>query len=143
MGITIDCKIPIMQAFDINGREFFIDRKGTIIEGMHNAVYLPVASGFITRDMARKELLALATFLHDNRFWNEQIEQIYFTAKKDIILVPRVGNHTVEFGKAEKIEEKFGKLLKFYEKGLNTIGWNKYKKINVEFDKQVICTKRD
>ena len=143
IGIDIDCKIPIMQAFDINGREFYIDDKGTIIEGIHNAMYLPVANGFITPEMADKELLTIARFLQENRFWNEQIEQIFFTAKKEVLLVPRIGNHTIELGGVNNLEKKLDKLRKFYKKGLNTIGWNKYKKINIEFDKQVICTKRD
>lgn len=143
IGIDIDCKIPIMQVFDINGREFHIDNKGAVIDGISNAMYLPVANGFITTEMARKELLTIARFLQENRFWNEQIEQIFFTAKKEVLLVPRIGNHTIELGCVNNLEKKLDKLRKFYQKGLNTVGWNKYKKINIEFDKQVICTKRD
>lgn len=143
IGVSIDCKIPILQAYDVGGREFFIDKNGSVIDGIHNVMYLPVASGFVTRTMAPKELLEIALFLKENRFWNEQIEQIYFTEKKDIILVPRIGNHIVEVGKIDNLGKKLDKLQKFYERGLNSVGWNKYKKINVEFDKQVICTKRD
>ena len=142
IGIDIECKVPIMQVFDINGKEFYIDDKGAVIEGIHNAMYLPVANGFITTEMASKELLTIARFLQNNRFWNEHIEQVFFTAHKNIILVPRIGNHTIELGKIDNIEKKLNKLRKFYKKGLNTIGWNKYKRINIEFDKQVICTKR-
>lgn len=142
IGIDIECKVPIMQVFDINGKEFYIDDKGAVIEGIHNAMYLPVANGFITTEMASKELLTIARFLQNNRFWNEHIEQVFFTAHKNIILVPRIGNHTIELGKINNIEKKLNKLRKFYKKGLNTIGWNKYKRINIEFDKQVICTKR-
>lgn len=143
IGIDIDCKVPIMQIFDINGRNFYIDAEGNIIEDIHNTVYLPVASGHIEREMAKNELLVIARFLQDNRFWNEQIEQIYFNSQKEIVIVPRIGNHTIEMGKIDNIEKKLEKLKTFYKKGLNTIGWNKYKKINIEFDKQVICTKRE
>lgn len=142
VGMNITCKIPILQVYDIDGREFCIDKKGDIIEGINSAVYLPVASGFINRTMAKKELLVLAEFLNSDRFWNEQIEQIFFTAKGDILLIPRIGNHTIELGKIENIEKKLDKLRKFYEKGLNTVGWNKYKRINIEFEEQVICTKK-
>ncbi len=143
IGVDIDCKIPIMQVFDINGKEFYIDENGAVIDAIHNAMYLPVASGFVTTEMANNELLAMARFLQNNRFWNEQIEQIFFNAKKEIILVPRIGNHTIELGRIDNMEKKLNKLRKFYNKGLNSIGWNKYKKINIEFDKQVICTKRE
>lgn len=142
IGISIDCKIPILRAYDINGKEFYIDKNGDIIEGVNSAIYLPVASGFITREMGKKELLTLALFMQDNRFWNEQTEQIFFTAKGDVILVPRIGSHTIEVGKPERLEEKLEKLEKFYKNGLNNVGWNKYEKINIEFEKQVICTKK-
>ena len=142
VGIVVHCKEPIMQVFDKNGKEFYIDHKGDIIENIHNAMYLPVASGNISRDMAGKELLTIAKFMQDNRFWNEQTEQVYFDEKGEVILVPRIGNHIIELGKPDKLEAKLEKLKTFYEKGLGTVGWNKYNKINIEIDKQVICTKR-
>ncbi len=142
VGIVVYCKEPIMQVFDKNGNEFYINSEGDIIENIHNAIYLPVASGNIRREMAGKELVAIAKFLQENRFWNEQIEQIYFNEKEEVILIPRIGSHVIELGKPDKLEAKLDKLKKFYEKGLGTVGWNKYSKINVEIDKQVICTKR-
>ncbi len=142
VGIKIHCKEPIMQVFDKNGKIFYIDRDGAIIENIHNAMYLPVASGNIDRKMATKELLTIALFLQENRFWNEQTEQVYFDEKREVVLVPRIGNHTVELGKPDKLKEKLDKLEKFYKKGLSIAGWNKYSKINIEIDKQVICTKR-
>lgn len=142
VGINVKCKQPIMQIFDKEGREFYIDDKGDIIKGVPTALYLPIASGNIDREMARNELLDIALFLQRERFWEEQAEQIFFTAGKEALLVPRIGNHIVEIGKIENLDEKFAKLRKFYEKGLNEIGWNKYSKINIEFKNQVICTKR-
>jgi cell division protein FtsQ len=57
-------------------------------------------------------------------------------------MVPRVGNHIIEFGEAENIEEKLDKLYTFYLNGMNKIGWNKYSKLNIEFGNKVICTQR-
>lgn len=142
VGIDIKCKKPIMQIFCNNGEQYLIDKNGDIIEGVHSALYLPVASGNIDRNMAKEELLTLALFLQETRFWSEQIEQIHFTQKKEIILVPRVGNHTIELGNIKNIEGKLEKLRAFYEKGLNKIGWNKYSKLNIEFDNKVIGTKK-
>lgn len=140
IGIRIGCKEPILQVFDKYEKEFYIDEEGYIIEGVYNAIYLPVASGNIDRSMADKELLQIALYLKNEKFWREQIEQIYFTPKKEIIIVPRIGNHTIEVGSIDNLEAKLEKLMKFYSDGLNEIGWNKYKKLNIEFDKKVIGT---
>ena len=36
-----------------------------------------------------------------------------------------------------------GRLVKFYKYGLNNVGWNKYSYIDIQFDNQIICRKRD
>ena len=143
IGIRISCKRPIIQVYDQTSGEYCLDSDGTVIRNVQNAIYLPVASGDIGSDETRKSLVEIALFLQDNRFWREQVEQIHVTPKQEIILVPRIGNHLVELGKADNLETKLEKLKEFYTEGLNKVGWNKYDRINVEFDKQVICTKKD
>jgi hypothetical protein len=39
--------------------------------------------------------------------------------------------------------EKLSKLYTFYSRGLNTIGWDKYEKLNIEFNDKVIGTRRN
>lgn len=142
VSIRVQSRKPIMQVFDKHGGEFYIDENGGVIEGVRNAIYLPVASGNIDRGMAADELLEMALFLQENRFWREQTEQIFFDARKNAVIVPKVGDHVIELGKVENLENKFAKLEKFYKEALNKIGWNKYSKLNVEFDNKVIGTKR-
>ncbi|MBR2638560.1 MAG: hypothetical protein IKD40_06955 [Bacteroidaceae bacterium] len=143
INIDIECKEPIMLVYTIDDGRFCIDSYGDIIEGVNSSIYLPVASGYIERNMAKKELLDIALLLKENQFWQEQIEQIYFTNKREIVFVPRVGNHTIEAGTAKNIKKKLEKLEEFYKKGLNKIGWNKYSKLNIEFDNRVIGTRRE
>ena len=61
----------------------------------------------------------------------------------EIIMVPKVGDHIIEFGTVENAEGKLDKLYTFYTKGLNTIGWEKYEKLNIEFNDKVIGTKKE
>ena len=39
--------------------------------------------------------------------------------------------------------KKLSRLEKFYRYGLSQAGWNKYSYIDIEFDNQIICRKRD
>lgn len=143
IGIHISCKQPIIHVFDHTGSEYYLDNNGAVIKSVQNAIYLPVASGEITSEETKTGLVKIAQFLQEERFWREQVEQIHVTPKQEIILVPRIGNHLIELGKADHLEKKLAKLKEFYKEGLNKVGWNKYNKINIEFDKQVICTKKD
>jgi cell division protein FtsQ len=89
-----------------------------------------------------QDLFNLARFIDQNSFWKSQISQIHVNEKGDYEFIPRVGNHTIVFGKANDIEDKFEKLMTFYKKGLNKTGWNEYSTINLKFKNQVVCTKR-
>lgn len=143
IGIHIICKRPIIHIFDHSGSDYYLDDSGAIIKSVQNAIYLPVASGEINSEETRKSLVEIAQFLQEERFWREQVEQIHVTPKQEIILVPRIGSHLIELGNADNLENKLAKLKEFYTEGLNKVGWNKYNRINIEFDKQVICTKKD
>lgn len=142
VAIRISCKEPILHVFDQSG-EYYLDNNGSKIKSIESAIYLPIASGEIKNKECIDGLVKMALFLQDNRFWREQTEQIHINQRQEFILVPRIGNHLIELGKAENIEDKLAKLEEFYEKGLNKIGWNKYNRLNIEFDKQVICTKKE
>ena len=142
VNIDISCKLPAIRVIEQGGRTYCLDCEGDIIEDIRKALYLPVVTGHVGDSMARRELKEIANAIHGNRFWTAQIEQIHFNADNEVIMVPRVGNHIIELGKAENIEEKLQKLYTFYQKGMNTIGWNKYSKLNIEFNEKVICTKR-
>lgn len=141
--ITIEERKPILRIISSRGENYYIDSEGTKMPLSRNfTAYLPIATGFIKEDFARGDLFKFALFLHDDKFWNAQIEQIVVQANHEIELIPRVGDQRIILGGLEGYKGKLEKLLAFYENGLNETGWNKYSVINLKFDKQVVCTKR-
>lgn len=143
INVDIECRTPILQVYEMNGQSYYIDANGDSIIGIMKALHLPIANGYITKEMRKKELKEIANTIYNDPFWLAQIEQIHFDKKGGIILVPRVGNHIIEFGTADNATEKLSKLYTFYSKGLNTIGWDKYEKLNIEFNDKVIGTKKN
>lgn len=79
-------------------------------------------------------------------FWRAQIVEIVVSQSQNgalfLRLVPRAGNHTIIFGRIEKVELKLDRLMRFYREGLDKEGWNTYRTIDVRFDDRVVCTKR-
>lgn len=143
LNIRIDCREPIIRIHDKNNNTYYVDSEGNIIKGITRALHLPIATGNIVDSMATKEIKEIASAIQNDKFWTAQIEQIYFNDKKEVIIIPRVGNHVIELGTAENVDKKLEKLYTFYHEGMNKIGWNKYSKLNIEFGDKVICTKRD
>lgn len=141
--IDIYQRIPMMRVMSSNGDNYYIDNEGKIMTATGKAVRVTVATGYIDRKFAQDKLFELAKFLKSDYFWNSQIEQINVTTKQEIELVPRVGEHILFIGKPEMYDIKFRKLKAFYKEALNNVGWNKYERISVEFNNQIICTKKE
>ena len=142
--IEISQKIPILRVFSTDG-SFYIDSEGGVmpLPSTVFSAYVPVATGYITKEFATTQLYDFVKFMHNNKFWDTQIEQIYVASNQEVELTPRVGNHQIILGKLENYAENLEKLRIFYNKGLNEVGWNRYSVINLKFKDQVVCTKRN
>ncbi len=143
--INIEQRTPVVYILP-NGRDgYFVDAKGKVLAKNNYVANLITMTGDIDQNFATTSLVELARFIEDDDFWNSQIEQVYVTRDKHrkplLELVPRVGDHIVYLGSIDNYEKKFEHLKEFYDKALNTVGWNKYARIDLQYDNQVICTK--
>lgn len=160
--INVEQCRPILRVINDNMQQYFLDEKGRLIP-YHSqfCAYTLVANGNINepfpvntsrniyyskRDSALKpnviyDLHKIAKYIDGDDFWRAQIEQVFVNGKGEFELVPRMGAHTILFGRVNNMEYKFKKLKSIYYT-FNQIGWNDYKTINLKFKEQVICTKR-
>lgn len=89
----------------------------------------------------------LTTFVSsicEDSFWGAEVVQFVADTTSlgaiSLRLVPRSGDFIIEFGTIDNGAEKLAKLEHFYEAGLSHIGWDKYRVVDVRYNKQVICT---
>ena len=142
--IEVKQRVPILRIMCDNGDNYYVDNRGTIMPPEAKCVaHLAIVTGSVEKSFAMRNLYKFGVFLQNNQFWNAQIEQINVLPGRTVELVPRVGDHLIYLGKLEHFEDKLVRLKTFYEKGLNQVGWNKYSRISLEFDNQIICTKRE
>lgn len=147
---------PIVRVYTASSKSYYFDQNGDVIPVSTNyPSRVLIASGNIrftwsdTLNVLQledksllKDLFTLSEYIYNDRFLKAQIDQIYVNRNKEFELVPKVGKHLIVFGKLDDMEGKFERLMKFYEEGLNKLGWNKYSVINLKFENQVVCTKR-
>ena len=82
-------------------------------------------------------------FLITNRIYNDEflkklIVQIDVT-DSELLMLTRIGEQ-IEFGKIKDINDKFKKLILYYEKG-NTQN-KEYITLNLKYKNQIVCTKK-
>ncbi len=143
---------PLLRVINQHGQSYYVAKSGYKMPlNPDFAPRVPVANGNIAetltdtayaRTRVLKDLLAIAEYCSKDKFWHSQIEQLYVDNFMDIILIPKVGNHSIVFGSAENVEQKFEQLRTFYLKGLNSIGWDKYTSINLKFKGQIVAEKK-
>lgn len=150
-------RIPLVRIFDNDGNSFYIDNKKCLFKtSNYMAAKVPIANGYIGKiesinnvividslqNPAITDIYRIAKYINNNELLRSQIDQIYITENHEFELYPKIGKHYIELGKANNLEEKVEKLVIFYKKGLGNKNWNKYKKINLKFNNQVVCTKK-
>lgn len=166
LKVAVKQRKPVLRVFNVTGDSYYLDDEGELmpLSDKYTAKVL-VANGNIpeayatsykysiaeiSKDKEKKkntmldELYAMATYIDADEFWKAQVQQIYINTDNDMEIVPMVGNQKIIFGDTASMDEKFKKLLIFYQQGLNTTGWwDKYSIINLKFKSQIVCTKKE
>jgi len=84
-------------------------------------------------------LLALLNYIERDPFWRAQIVHMGIDEAGRIVMHTQISKQRVEFGFPEAMEEKLTKLKLFYKHIVPYKGWNTYKRVNLEFDNQIVC----
>ena len=84
-------------------------------------------------------LLALLNYIDRDPFWRAQLAYLRINEKGKITMHTQVGKQHIEFGAPEAIERKLAQLALFYKQVIPYKGWNAYKRVNIEFDNQIVC----
>jgi cell division protein FtsQ len=140
--LEVEQKLPILRVISPRGN-FYVDNRGTVMPVSSRYVaHVPLASGYIEKELAVTDLYKFALFLQEDEFWNAQVDQIYVHPDGEVELIPRVGNHKIVLGTLDGYQEKLDNLRLFYDKVIPKMGWEKYSSINLKFKNQIVCTKR-
>jgi len=156
LHIDITQRQPFLRVIAENGKGFYLDREGNILNlSKRFAPHVLIINGHIKtsaspgkpqniknlNEKKMQEIYELAMYITADPLWDSQIQQVYINSKGEYELVPRIGPHLIVLGSINGYREKFDKLEIFYKEGLNKIGWNQYKIINLKYKDQVVCTK--
>lgn len=140
---SIHQRNPVMRVISRKDGSYYIDSERERMPTSNKyTVYLPLATGDITEEFAKNELYDFVVYISNNPSWDAWIEQITVDSDGKIGIVPRAGDFKVLVGTLDDYKEKLYKLKLFIDKGLSTVGWNRYSEINLEYNNQVVCTLR-
>lgn len=148
--VRAELRRPIARIVRNDGPDGYIAEDGTIMpvsEKFTSRVIL-VSGPFVPKMLEQnnmnakeesRQILDLINAIRDDEFWNAQIAQLDIDNKSRVTLYPQVGDERIEFGKPDNLEIKFRKLMIFYKEILPRTGWNKYNRVNLEYEGQIVA----
>jgi cell division protein FtsQ len=145
-------KRPILRILNSDGVSYYIGEKGEHIPLSDNFTpHVTIATGMVEihRDAERDSILQanlyqLVLALRGDEFLNALVDQIVVKEDGSLDFIPKISGHIIHFGQVdENMNEKFLRLMVFYNEGMRKVGWNNYKAIDLRFNNQVVCEKRD
>lgn len=150
MVIRVELRRPIARIVRNDGPDGYIAEDGTIMpvsEKFTSRVVL-ISGGFVRQLLKQKnvndteegkQLITLINRIREDEFWNAQIAQLDMDSKARITMYSQVGDERIEFGRPDNPELKFKKLRVFYKEILPRMGWNRYDRVNLEYEGQIVA----
>ncbi len=133
-------RTPVARIISKNS-SYYIDKQGVKIPLSDNySARVLLVSGIETKEDV-KEILQLLSFIIDNNFLQKEIVGIEKSDVNEYEFSVRSGNYKIDFGKFTNVDVKFKKIKAFYNKTFKDKTIEKYKRINVKYHNQVVCTK--
>ena len=147
--VKAELRRPIARIVRNDGSSGYIAEDGTIMpvsEKFTSRVVLlsgPYVSQMLKQTNMNdseetRKIMELVKRIRENEFWRAQIAQLDIDGKSRVTFFPQVGDERIEFGKPENFDGKFRKLMIFYKEILPRTGWNKYNRVNLEYEGQII-----
>ncbi len=86
-----------------------------------------------------RPLLDLLNRIQADPLWRAQIAQLSVDEQGDVVMWPQLGNHRIELGPPTNLDAKLEKLKLFYTDVLPAKGWDRYRRVNVQYRNQLVC----
>jgi cell division protein FtsQ len=158
--VDIQQRAPMFRVLNSDGTGFYVDTLGQSFSLLDRAVaYVPIfsAEGTIAsmefpanKDYYDEnalgltyldELVLFGNHMRKNADLKDWVEHVHLTSMGTIEVIPRIGRHVIDYGSIYNLEMKTKMLFQFYRSQLYITDLEKYSRINLNFENQIICEK--
>ncbi|MCK5401657.1 MAG: hypothetical protein KAJ28_08480 [Flavobacteriaceae bacterium] len=121
---------------------YYIDEEGFFMPLSKNyTARVPFVKGYVEKNNL-KNIFKIANKIYKDQFLKTHIVEIYQKQDETIILKTRVLDFQIVLGNLDKLDKKINNFKAFYQKAKKDKTLKKYSKVNLQFENQVVCTKK-
>lgn len=144
LRITVTPIKAEVRVFENDGNSFYINRYGKRINAdAEFFIDVPVLISSKKNDQYIRSALSVIRQTSTDAELEPLIAAYKLDGPNDILLIPRLHGHVINFGDSTRIAEKKAALLTAYREILPAKGWNTYDTISVKFKNQIVASRRN
>ncbi|MCM1067704.1 MAG: hypothetical protein NC418_09060 [Muribaculaceae bacterium] len=142
--IDVTPMVPVARVFEPGKPSYYINAGGKRISAeLRYHIDVPVLVGSFDSVYPAQRLLPLLDYIASHRKAGAMIATVTQEADGNIILIPTIVGHVVNFGDTSRVSEKFAMLRSFYRSVAPVKGWDTYDTVAVKWRGQVVATRRN
>lgn len=133
---------PVARVFDERS-SYYINATGKRISADPKYhIDVPIVVGSFSEQYPPTRLLPLLHHISSHPELDALVSTVKQTRSGDIIIVPTIRGHVVNFGDTSMVDDKFGRLREFYRQVMPVRGWETYDTLSVKWRNQIVASKR-
>jgi len=141
LNVDIKQKEPIARVITSDSI-FYLDKNSNFMSlSILKSSNVPLIFGF-NEYSDLKYLTEISLMIKKDEFLNKNISQIFIKDDQKIDLKMRGNNTIIQFGNNNRLKNKTQNLKAFYNRAISKNEIDKYKKINLRFENQVVVVKK-
>lgn len=146
LAIDVVPMVPVARVFESSRnrhRSYYINAEGKRIGAEARFhIDVPVVCGSFSERHTPARLLPLLSHIAADRQLNALVSTLVSEPDGDIIIVPSMRGHVINFGDTADTADKFARLRRFYRTVPGVRGWDSYDTVSVKWRGQVVATRR-
>lgn len=143
LNVKVTPMVPELRIFE-DTMSYYINKDGKKMSSKASFfVDVPVVSGKFNDRFKPADVLPVTRFIASDPVLSRLIGMVHAEDEDNIILIPRIHGHVINFGDTTRLRDKTKALMAVYRKVLPYKGWEEYDTISVKFRGQVVATRRN
>lgn len=144
VDVVVTPMVPVARVFEPGKHSYYINASGKRISAeLRYHIDVPVLVGTFDSVHPAGRLLPLLDYISANPKVGAMVATVTQEPDGNIIIVPTIVGHVVNFGDTSRVAEKFALLREFYRRVSPVRGWQAYDTIAVKWRGQVVATRCD
>lgn len=136
--------VPVARVFEPGIPSYYINADGKRISAqLRHHLDVPVLTGHFDSVHPAHRLLPLLDYIATHPLASDLVAGVDQQADGNIIIIPTIVGHVVNFGDTSIVDDKFRRLATFYRTVAPSRGWNCYDTVAVRWRGQIVATRRD